>query len=336
MQQIIECVPNFSEGRNREIIAAIEAEIRAVPGQKLLHSDSGFDANRTVLTFAGEPAAVCEAAFRAIKKAIELIDMRNQKGEHPRSGAADVCPLVPVSGISLEETAELARQLARRVGEELEIPVFCYEAAAFRDDRQNLAELRKGEYEGLEKSLQLPDFQPDYGKAENWRPAGASIIGARNFLAACNFNLNTTSVKIAKKIAGKVRESGVLRSENGRKVRIPGSCPGLKAIGWYMEEFGCAQVSTNVTDLDKTPVHSAQEAVCREAEKEGVKVTGAEPVGLLPLRVLTEAAEYYCRKTGRGLPADEAAQIEIAVEYLGLSDLKPFIPSQKIIEYLIS
>lgn len=345
MKQIIECVPNFSEGRNPEVISQITAVIEQTEGVQLLDVDPGKATHRTVVTFAGEPAAVVEAAFRAIREAARLIDMAAHTGEHPRMGATDVCPLVPISGISLEETAEWAKRLAERVGTELEIPVYLYEAAASRPERRNLAAIRSGEYEALPQKLADPEWAPDFGPAQFNSRSGATVIGARDFLVAYNANLNTTSVRRANSVAFDVREQGrVLRDgdpvtgpvrtdENGEPMRIPGACKAVKAIGWYIEEYGIAQVSMNLTDIKVTSLHEAFEACCRSAESRGMRVTGSEIVGLVPLQVLLDAGRYFLRKQKRSAGVSEEELLRIAVRSMGLDDLGPFDPKQKVIEY---
>ncbi len=346
MKQLLECVPNFSEGRDTSIIRRLTEAIQSVEGVQLLDVDAGKATNRTVITFVGEPAAVVEAAFRAIQRACELIDMRRHKGEHPRIGATDVCPLVPVSGLTLEEAARWAHYLAERVGRELEIPVYMYEAAATRPERRNLATIRAGEYEGLAEKLTHPDWQPDYGPARFHPKSGATVIGARDFLIAYNVNLNTTSTRRANAVAFDVREAGriakdpatgkPLRDECGEPVRQPGLLKGVKAIGWYIEEYGVAQVSMNITDLQATPLHVAFEACCRSAEQRGLRVTGSELIGLVPLRVLLEAGRYFLKKQQRSTGVSEEELIKIAVRSLGLDDLAPFDPSKKVIEYRLA
>ena len=350
MKKLIECVPNFSEGRNKDVIDSITNEIKSVDGVTLLDVDPGVATNRTVVTFIGEPEPVCEAAFKAIKKAKELIDMRSHHGEHPRMGATDVCPLVPVANISMEETVEYARSLAKRVGEELEIPVYCYESAAFSPERRNLAVVRAGEYEGLQKKLSDPTMKPDFGPCcftEQVAKSGASVIGARDFLLAVNFNLNTTSTRRANAIAFDVRERGRVKREgnpitgkkvldkNGKEVMIPGTLKGTKAIGWYIDEYGIAQVSMNITDINATPLHVAFEEVCSKAAARGIRVTGTEIVGMLPKRVLIDAGKYYLRKQHRSAGISESEIIKIAVKSMGLDDLRPFNPEEKVIEYMI-
>lgn len=325
---LIECVPNFSEGRNAEVIEKIATSIREIEGVKLLHVDPGMDANRTVMTFVGHPRAVAEAAFQSIRKAAELIDMHQHQGAHPRIGATDVCPLIPVSGVSMEEVVALAFDLGKRVGEELGIPVYLYEAAARTPQRRNLAEIRQGEFEGLANKIRQADWLPDFGPSQGPFPAGASVIGARKFLIAYNVNLNTTDVAIAKKIAEKIRESGYLKlGENGHKQRIPGRCPGVKAIGWFMPAYGKAQVSMNITDLDKTPVHLAFEACREEATLLGATVTGSELIGLAPLRVFLEAGKYFFP-----YETDEDRLIEATITHLGLRELGRFERGQRILE----
>ena len=333
MKQIIECVPNYSEGRNRAVIDGIVAAIASVAGVQVLNVDSGEAANRTVVTFAGEPGPVVEAAFRGAKAAQALIDMRRHHGTHPRIGATDVLPLVPVDGISLEECAALARALAERLYRELGIPCYCYEAAAFKPARRNLAVCRAGEYESLPGKMADPARKPDFGGAydEIVARSGATNVGARNFLIAVNFNLDTTSVPLAKEVACDVREKG-------RKVGdtwIPGTLKGCKAIGWYIDEYGIAQVSMNITDIDATPLHVAFEEVCRAAAARGLRVTGTEIVGLVPRRVLLDAGRFYLEKQCRSLGVSEDEILKIAVKSMSLDDLKPFEPRQKVIEYLM-
>ncbi len=345
--QLIECVPNFSEGRDMGKIKQITDEIETVEGVRLLDVDPGRDTNRTVVSFVGEPEAVCEAAFRAVRKAAQVIDMSHHTGAHPRMGATDVCPLVPVTGITMEETVGYARRLAGRIGEELALPVYCYEAAATEEKRKNLANIRAGEYEGLKKKLEDPAWKPDFGPARFNPGAGAVIVGARDFLVAFNVNLNTTSVRRANAIAFDVRERGrekregnpvtgkVVRDEHGNPVMIPGSLKAVKAIGWFIPEYGFAEISMNLTNIAVTPVHEAFDEVCRKAEARGVRVTGAELVGLIPLKAMTEAGRYFLHKQKRsaGLPDDEL--IRIAVRSMGLSELKPFNADEKIIEYIL-
>lgn len=350
MHKIIECVPNFSEGRNMENIKQITEAVESVGGVKLLNVDPGDATNRTVVTFVGEPDAVIEAAFRAIKKAAEVIDMRNHHGEHPRIGATDVCPLIPIANVTMQECAEYARRLAERVGKEAGIPVYCYEAAAFSAERRNLAVCRAGEYEGIKKKLSDPNWKPDFGPCEydeNIARTGISVIGARDFLVAINFNLNTTSTRRANAIAFDVREKGrkmreggkltgkVLVDEAGNEMWQPGTLKGCKAIGWYIKEYGIAQVSMNVTDINVTPVHIAFDEVCAKASARGLRVTGSELVGLVPKKVLLDAGKYYLTKQQRSLGIPEEEIIRIAVKSMGLDDLKPFDPKEKVIEYLM-
>jgi glutamate formiminotransferase/formiminotetrahydrofolate cyclodeaminase len=346
-QKLIECVPNFSEGVNLDIIKQITSEVESVEGVRLLNVDPGKATNRTVVTFVGEPAKVIEAAFRAIKKAGELIDMSKQKGEHPRMGATDVCPLIPISNISMEETAEYARQLAKRVGEELQIPVYLYEQAQPNKSRSNLSVIRAGEYEGFFKKIKLPEWAPDFGPAENDIKRGATVIGARDFLVAYNVNLNTTSTRRANAIAFDVREAGrVLREgdpvtgkaitdENGKPRSIPGSLKAVKAIGWYIEEYGVAQISMNLTNIEITPVHKAFDEVCTKANERGIRVTGSELVGLIPLKAMLDAGKYFLRKQQRSVGVSEKELIKIAIKSMGLDELGLFIPEERIIEYLL-
>ncbi len=345
MPALIECVPNFSEGRDPEVIRRIAARLESVEGAKLLHVDAGKATNRTVMTVAGTPEAVVEAAFRAIAEAAELIDMRGHTGEHPRMGATDVCPLVPISGISMRDTADWARKLAARVGHELKIPVYAYEAAQPDPARRNLAVIRAGEYEGLERKMREPAWTPDFGPATFNAKSGATVIGARDFLVAFNVNLNTTSTRRANAIAFDVREVGRPRREghpltgkpvldaSGEPVMIPGSLKAVKAIGWFIQEYGVAQVSMNLVDLNVTPVHVAFDEVCRAAEARGVRVTGSELVGLVPLAALLDAGRHYLRKQQRSVGVSEAELIKIAVKSLGLDELGPFRPEERIIEY---
>ena len=335
MKQIIECVPNYSEGRDKSVIDAIVAAIRAVEGVKVLDVDPGEATNRTVVTFVGEPEPVCEAAFRGAAKAQELIDMRQHHGAHPRSGATDVLPLIPVAGITLEECALLARGLAERLWKELGIPCYCYEAAAFKPERKNLAVCREGEYEALPEKMVSADKRPDFGGTWDLtaQKAGATNVGARNFLVAVNFNLNTTSTRRAMAVAFDVREKG--RKNPDGEGWIPGTLKGTKAIGWYIDEYGIAQVSMNITDIDATPLHVAFDEVCRCAAARGLRVTGAEIVGLVPLRVLLEAGRYYLAKQQRSLGISEAEIVKIAVKSMSLDDLKPFNPKEKVIEYMM-
>lgn len=349
MKRLIECVPNFSEGRDMDVIRQITDAIEAVEGVKLLDVDPGKATNRTVVTFVGEPEAVVEAAFQGVKKASEVIDMRYHHGEHPRIGATDVCPLVPVAGVTLEECAEMARALAKRIAEELKVPTYCYESAALRPERKNLAVVRKGEYEALQQRITQPEEMPDFGGGEWTEQAarsGATVVGARDFLIAVNFNLNTTSTRRANAIAFDVREKGrpmrekpivgkIVRDENGKPVMIPGTLKGCKAIGWFIEEYGIAQVSMNITDISATPLHIAFEEVCRAAAARGVRVTGTEIVGLVPRTALLEAGKFFLRKQERSLGITDEEILDIAVRSMGLSELTPFRPEEKIVESLI-
>lgn len=359
MDRIIECVPNYSEGRNKEIIDQIVAAVadtkvvteRGEESVKVLDVDPGEATNRTVVTFVGSPEAVLEAAFQGEKKAAELIDMRHHHGAHPRSGATDVLPLVPVAGITLEECGELARGLAKRIYNELGIPCYCYEAAAYKPERKNLAVCRAGEYEALPEKVIDPERKPDFGPeayTETVAKAGASNVGARDFLIAVNFNLNTTSTRRAMAVAFDVREKGrpareggsltgkIIKDEAGKTVWIPGTLKGCKAIGWFIEEYGISQVSMNITDINVTPLHVAFEEVCRAAAARGLRVTGTEIVGLVPKRVLVDAGKFYLEKQQRSLGVPEEELIKIAVKSLGLNDLKPFNPKEKVIEYLMT
>jgi glutamate formiminotransferase/formiminotetrahydrofolate cyclodeaminase len=340
-QQLIECVPNFSEGINLDIINKITAEIEKVEGVKLLDVDPGKATNRTVVTFVGEPQPVIDAAFLAIQKAAELIDMRTHKGEHPRMGATDVCPLIPVSGISMDETVAWAKKLAQRVGTELQIPVFLYESAAQQEDRKNLATIRSGEYEGLADKLKDPHWAPDYGPATMNVRSGATVIGARDFLVAYNVNLNTTSTRRANNVAFDLRENGRVKElngkkvvdENGQEVREPGLLKSVKAIGWYIEEYGIAQISMNLTNISITPLHIAFDTAVERAHARGMRVTGSELVGLVPLQCLLDAGKYFLEKQRRSTGISEAELIRIAVKSMGLDELAPFDPNKKIIEY---
>ncbi len=327
---ILECVPNFSEGIDSTTIAAIAEAAATQTAVRVLHIDAGKGANRTVITLAGTPDAVVAAAFAMIRQAAALIDLRVHTGAHARIGATDVCPLVPIQGISLTEAAELARQLGERVGRELNIPVYLYEAAATRPERQNLANIRRGEFAGLAAKMQHPDWLPDFGPATPHPTAGATVIGARDFLLAYNFNLNTADAALAQRIATQLRESGRLVTEaTGKRQRIPGLCPGVKAIGWYMPEYACAQVSTNITNIYASPLHVVQEACRQLARQEGAEVIGAELVGMLPLSVMLAAGRFY----QQGVAATEAELIAAAVAGLGLDKVRPFVPSERIIEY---
>lgn len=344
MKQLIECVPNFSEGRDMNIIRQITDEIEKVEGVKLLDVDPGQATNRTVVTFVGEPEKVVEAAFQAVKKAKELIDMSKHKGAHPRFGATDVCPLVPVSGITMEETVRFARMLAEKIGNELDFPVYCYENAAFTEERRNLANVRSGEYEGLPEKLRNPEWKPDFGPSEFRPKTGAIAVGARDFLIAVNFNLNTTSTRRANAIAFDVREKGrqkmkdgkPLLDENGQEIWEPGTLKATKAIGWFIDEYGIAQISMNITNISITPLHVAFDEVDEKARKRGVRVTGTEIVGLVPLKAIIEAGKHYLKKQQRSVGVSEAELIKIAIKSMGLDDLYPFKPEEKIIEYVIA
>lgn len=333
--QLIECVPNFSEGINADVIRRIADEINGVDGVKLLNIDPGKGANRTVMTFAGEPGRVIEAAFLAIKKAAELIDMSTHQGEHPRIGATDVCPLVPIADISMEETVQYARRLAQRVGEELDIPVYLYEHAQPDKTRHNLSVIRAGEYEGFFEKIKLPEWRPDFGPDIFHTKYGATVIGARDFLIAYNVNLNTASVTDAKAIAADVRETGRKIMEHGRPVTIPGALKAVKAIGWYIKEYGFAQVSMNLTNIEMTPLHIAFEEARLSAAKRGIEVTGSELVGLIPLKAMLEAGRYFLQKKQQGIEVSEDELIQTAIRELGLSQLSPFKPKERIIEYLL-
>lgn len=350
MKRIIECVPNFSEGRSMEVIKQITDAIENIKGVKLLDVDPGEATNRTVITFVGEPEAVMDAAVASIKRATELIDMRRHKGAHPRMGACDVCPLIPVSGITMEECAELARVLAKRIADELNVPTYCYEAAAFKPERRNLAVCREGEYEGLPEKMSNPDKQPDFGARpydEGIARTGATAVGARDFLVAVNYNLNTTSTRRANAIAFDVREKGrpmregnpivgkIVKDENGETVMIPGTLKACKAIGWFIEEYGIAQVSMNMTNLSVTPLHVAFDEVCRAADARGVRVTGTEIVGLIPKKALVDAGRYFLHKQHRSTGLPERELVRIAIESMGLSNLKEFKPEEKVVEYIL-
>jgi len=348
MRKIIECVPNFSEGRDMAVIGRITAEIEAVDGVVLLDVDPGKATNRTVVTFVGTPDEVVEAAFRAVKKASELIDMGRHRGEHPRMGATDVCPLIPVANITMEEVVEVARRLGRRIGDELGIPVYCYEQAAFAPERKNLAHCRSGEYEGLANKLQDPGWMPDFGPALFNPRSGATAVGARDFLVAFNINLNTTSTRRANAIAFDVRERGrvkrqgdpltgkIIKDEKGDPVYIPGTLKEVKAIGWFIEEYGFAQISMNLTNIGVTPIHVAFDEVCSKAAERGIRVTGSELVGMVPLKAMLEAGKYFLGRQQRSRGVSEEELIRIAVRSMGLDELKPFHPTEKIIEYRIA
>lgn len=342
---LIECVPNFSEGRDPGVIRRITDAVEAVEGARLLDVDPGKATNRTVVTFVGPPDAVAEAAFQAIRTAAEVIDMRRHSGEHPRMGATDVCPLVPVSGMSMDEAVQLARALGQRVGDALGIPVYLYEHAATRPERRNLATIRSGEYEGLADKLGRPEWAPDFGPATFNAQSGATVIGARDFLVAYNINLNTTSTRRAYAVAYDLREQGrikregdpvtgtIVRDEKGETVWLPGKLKGVKAIGWFIPEYGIAQVSMNLTSLGQTPLHVAFDEACKSADARGMRVTGSELVGMVPLAVLLDAGRYFLQRQQRSLGISEAEIIQIAVKSLGLGELAPFDPAQKIIEY---
>ena len=335
--KIIECVPNFSEGRDLTIIKQITDVIESVEGVKLLDVDPGKDTNRTVVTFVGSPEAVSEAAFLSVKKASEVIDMSKHHGEHPRMGATDVCPFVPVSGITMDETVVYARKVGERIGNELGIPVYCYESAAYKPERRNLASCRSGEYEGLKKKLADPAWKPDFGPARFNERSGATAVGARDFLVAYNVNLNTTSTRRANAIAFDVREKGRnIISKEGEKINIPGTLKSVKAIGWYIEEYGIAQISMNLTNISVTPVHIAFDEVCRKAEARGVRVTGSELVGLIPLKSVLDAGRYFLEKQQRSCGVSDEELIKIAVRSMGLNDVHKFKPEEKIIEYVMA
>jgi glutamate formiminotransferase/formiminotetrahydrofolate cyclodeaminase len=351
MKQLIECVPNFSEGCNMAIIKQITDRIESVDGVRLLDVDPGKATNRTVVTFVGTPDEVIEAAFQALKKASEIIDMRTHKGEHPRFGATDVCPLIPIAGITMGEVVVYARKLAERIGTELQIPVYCYENAAFTEERRNLASNRSGEYAGLPKKLNDLHWKPDFGPAkynEKVALTGATAVGARDFLVAYNVNLNTTSVRRANAVAFDIREKGrpiregnpvtgkIVKDASGEPVFKPGSLKACKAIGWFIEEYGVAQVSINLTNIGITPVHVAFEEACLKAQDRGMRVTGSELVGLIPLKAMTDAGKYFLRRQQRSVGVSEEELVKIAVKSLGLDDLKPFNPQEKIIEYMLA
>ncbi len=349
-KRIVECVPNFSEGRDKEVIRQIVAAIESSGGVKVLDVDPGEATNRTVVTFVGDPESVVGAAFAGVKRAAELIDMRRHKGAHPRMGATDVLPLIPIAGITLEECAALARDLAKRIAGELHVPTYCYEAAAFRPERKNLAVCRAGEYEALPEKLAHAETAPDFGARpydEGVARTGATTVGARDFLIAVNFNLNTTSTRRANAIAFDVREKGrpvregnpitgrIVKDAAGNPVMRPGTLRATKAIGWFIEEYGIAQVSMNITDISVTPLHAAFDEVCRRADARGVRVTGTEIVGLVPKRALVEAGKYFLRKQHRSVGIAEEEIVRLAVKSMGLDDLKPFKPEEKVIEYLL-
>jgi glutamate formiminotransferase/formiminotetrahydrofolate cyclodeaminase len=346
--KIIECVPNFSEGRDMGIIRQITDAIESVEGVKLLDVDPGKDTNRTVVTFVGNPEAVSEAAFLSVKKASEVIDMSKHHGAHPRMGATDVCPFVPVSGITMNETISVAHKVAERIGNELDIPVYCYENAARKPERRNLANCRSGEYEGLRKKLTDSEWKPDYGPSVFNERAGATAVGARDFLVAFNVNLNTTSTRRANAIAFDVREKGrperegdkvtgkIVKDENGEKLMIPGSLKSVKAIGWYIKEYGIAQISMNLTNISVTPVHIAFDEVCRKADARGVRVTGSELVGLIPLKSLLDAGRYFLARQQLSSGVSDDELIKIAIRSMGLNDIHQFKPEEKIIEFVMA
>ena len=336
MQQLIECVPNFSEGYDLKLIKQITDQIETVKGVRLLNVDPGKATNRTVVTFVGSPEAVIEAAFLAIKKAGELIDMSKHKGHHPRMGATDVCPLIPIANISMEETVKYTQQLAKRVGEELKLPVYLYESAQQNKTRSNLSIIRGGEYEGFFKKIKQPEWKPDFGPAEMDAKRGATVIGARDFLVAYNVNLNTTSTRRANAIAFDIREAGrKIKNDKGEDVIQPGSLKSVKAIGWFIEEYGIAQISINLTNINITPVHIAFDEVCKKANERGMRVTGSELVGLIPLKSILDAGKYFLKKQQRSVGVSEKELIKIAVKSLGLDELAPFNPQEKIIEYML-
>jgi glutamate formiminotransferase / formiminotetrahydrofolate cyclodeaminase len=350
MKQLIECVPNISEGRDANIIKQVTDVVETVEGVRLIDVDPGKATNRTVITIVGSPEEVCEAAFRLVKRASELIDMSKHHGEHPRFGATDVCPLVPVANITMDEVVAYARKLGKRIGDELGIPVYNYEFAASKPERKNLANCRAGEYEGLKQKLSNPEWKPDFGPAEfDERVArtGATAVGARNFLVAYNFNLNTTSTRRANAIAYDVREKGrekregdpingkIVKDEKGNTVYVPGTLKSTKAIGWFIEEYGIAQISMNLTDITVTSVHEAFDEVCRAAENRGVRVTGSELVGVIPLKAMLDAGKHFLKKQQRSVGIPDKEIIRIAVKSLGLDELAPFDPDKKIIEYIL-
>ncbi len=348
MKKLIECVPNFSEGNDMGVIDKITQEIENVEGVKLLDVDPGKATNRTVVTFVGTPDEVVEAAFQAVKKASELIDMRKHQGAHPRMGATDVCPLVPVSNITMDEVITYAHKLARRIGDELGIPVYCYENAAMKPERKNLANCRSGEYEGMAEKVTTPEWEPDFGPVKLNPSAGVTAVGARDFLVAYNINLNTTSTRRANAVAFDVRDKGrvkrqgnpltgkIVKDEKGDPVYIPGTLKEVKAIGWFIEEYGIAQISMNLTNISVTPVHKAFDEVSVKAHKRGLRVTGSELVGLVPLKAMLDAGKYFLAKQNRSLGVSESELIKIAVKSMGLDELKPFNPKEKIIEYMIA
>ncbi len=347
MEQLIECVPNFSEGLDLSIIKQITDECEKVDGIKLLNVDTGKTTNRTVVTFVGNPQAVIDAAFKAIKKAGELIDMSKHKGEHPRMGATDVCPLIPIKNISLQQTAIYAQKLAKRVGEELNLPIYLYEEAQTNKKRSNLSEIRAGEYEGYFKKILLPEWKPDFGPQIFDEKRGATVIGARDFLVAYNINLNTTSTRRANSIAFDVREAGrvlrdgdpitgkVILNADGSPKSIPGSLKSVKAIGWYIQEYGVCQISMNLTNINITPIHIAFDEVVKKASDRGIRVTGSELIGLIPLKGMLDAGKYFLNKQKRSVGVSESELIKIAVKSMGLDELAPFNPNERIIEYVL-
>ncbi len=347
MEQLIECVPNFSEGLDLSIIKQITDECEKVDGIKLLNVDPGKTTNRTVVTFVGNPQAVIDAAFNAIKKAGELIDMSKHKGEHPRMGATDVCPLIPIKNISLQQTAIYAQKLAKRVGEELNLPIYLYEEAQTNKKRSNLSEIRAGEYEGYFKKILLPEWKPDFGPQIFDEKRGATVIGARDFLVAYNINLNTTSTRRANSIAFDVREAGrvlrdgdpitgkVILNADGSPKSIPGSLKSVKAIGWYIQEYGVCQISMNLTNINITPIHIAFDEVVKKASDRGIRVTGSELIGLIPLKGMLDAGKYFLNKQKRSVGVSESELIKIAVKSMGLDELAPFNPNERIIEYVL-
>ncbi len=342
--KLVECVPNFSEGRNMNIINSITAEIESVDGVTLLDVDPGKDTNRTVVTFVGTPEKVKIAAFKAIKKASELIDMEKHKGAHPRMGATDVCPFIPVSDITVEECVQIAKDVGERVAKELNIPVYLYEHAATKEDRKNLAVIREGEYEGFAEKIKDPNWKPDFGEPIFNKKSGATVIGVRDFLIAYNININTKDRKIAHDIALTIREAGrakrdengkIIRDENGKAIKVPGKLKNCKAIGWYIDDYKIAQISMNLTNYKITPPHKAFDTVCEEAEKRGVRVTGSELVGLIPKDAIIQAGKYYLKKQHRSTAIPEKDIIHIAVKSLGLDEIAEFDPQKKIIEYAV-
>ncbi len=347
MQKLIECVPNFSEGRDQNVIRQITDAVESVDGVSLLDVDPGASTNRTVVTFVGSPDAAAEAAFRAIKKAAELIDMRKHKGAHPRMGATDVCPFIPVSNVSWEEAIACANRLAKRVGDELKIPVYLYEKAAKNESRSNLSVIRAGEYEGFFEKIRQPEWKPDFGPDIFNEKSGATVIGVRDFLVAYNANLNTRSVRRATSVAFDVRDQGRVKTEdgtpsgtpvldgNGEPVRIPGMLKHVKAIGWFVKEYGIAQVSMNLTNIEETPLHAAFDACCESAAKRGLRVTGSEIVGMVPKKCLVDAGRYFLRKQKWSEGVSDEESIDIAIRSMGLSELKPFDPKEKVIEFKI-